>query len=1235
MRATSIPEISLYTFCVKTLPPGKVRHLKGLVHQVQSAKYPLGNTDSINSSENTEAKPDLKNQLLRNLFQALYGDETTQAPQAKPSKDLIIFNLIESGAQFFEKLKQESDEEAYSKMLDAYIEKFIVREITEKDFKQQQRIARDTGQNVPLDNSLNRETLLKHVQTDQKTRLKEWITYLTNADADYCDHFCKYWIFNSIVNLGTEYSTDSSDETRKKIKFENRKANSLVPLPELNQEALSGVVEIVKNYREKGADSFSETDPVIHKFFSDGNIPSFAKLYAHLINKVTKNNSDYDPEIVAGSWVKYPKNSKADKLVNALQGHNTGWCTASSIETAKAQLFMGDFYVYYSNDRDGDPVIPRIGIRLENDQIVEVRGTAIRQNLDKYIAGSNILAEKLKEFPSASKYLKTTEDIETLTQIDKKNQKGEELTFEDLAFIYEIDSRISSFGYSADPRISEILANRNLQQDIATILNISPNFIAVSEEDLTDNTLLYLTDIRNTDELRREIVSYLFKNRPDETLTNYSEIKAKISEVPNSQSYFAKLEGSKKISAIYSKYFESADQKKSAEVPMDEDSLILVHGLSSTLGIFDADKKKLETIKKGRDLRTDLAQIFHVDLSSVALSKDEVNAETKVYYAPNKQRHPFYELAKDTHNYSALLKEMLKNPILLNQLDSQGNNALQSVIDDDHLCNRFSSDLIRAGVDLNNHDNNGSTVLLHSIHQKTKREDLVDKLIQAGVDVNVCHGKRGYNPLSLAAQNQNLVLINKLIAAGANPNIGDKEGVTALMLAASNGFLQSVEELVKLGADLNITNKTGGTTALHYAISQNQHEVVKFLLSQEELNINHKDNSGVSYLQMAVNKEQLDTVKSLLDLKIDINTKDNIGYTAVNVAAYNGFDEAIPILHKAGADINLPNNDGSTPLMSAAQKGKISTVTLLLKLNADIHLTNNFKNSALRIAASKGYLNIVKELIDAKAGLNIQYKEGWTPLSSSIKNGHSKVALELIKAGANIDMAIHQGFTPLLLAIEQNDSAVFRSLLDSGANLDLMDEEGFTAFHYAIAKKNYQMAESLLEAGADVSINPNKGVKSLGQLIYAGEYDLADKLINLGIKVDSVGENTYWSPLMRAIKKESMEMFNKLLEVGANPNYQCSNGTNSLMLAVFTQKPEFLEKLLKEDTIKLDLVDENNLTALGYAVSNGKDDMVKRLIDAGADIKAGEMNMVSLKSKAEKNPDIYGPIYTARLDAEA
>ena len=68
-------------------------------------------------------------------------------------------------------------------------------------------------------------------------------------------------------------------------------------------------------------------------------------------------------------------------LVKSLQGHGTGWCTAGE-STARTQLDGGDFYVYYSNDDKGKPIIPRAVIRMNGDSIGEIRGIAHEQNLD-------------------------------------------------------------------------------------------------------------------------------------------------------------------------------------------------------------------------------------------------------------------------------------------------------------------------------------------------------------------------------------------------------------------------------------------------------------------------------------------------------------------------------------------------------------------------------------------------------------------------------------------------------------------------------------------------------------------------------------------------------------------------------------------------------------------------------------------------------------------------------------
>ncbi|MDQ3008167.1 MAG: hypothetical protein M3Q81_01070 [bacterium] len=198
------------------------------------------------------------------------------------------------------------------------------------------------------------------------------------------------------------------------------------------------------------------------------NLPedeSFAQLYAYAIEKVTHASKEL-LAVTEGQWVKYNQGLDHMSLVTSLQGHGTGWCTAGE-STAQAQLQGGDFYVYYSNDRDAKPTIPRVAIRMEGGSIAEVRGIAPEQNLDPYVAP--IVEQKLEEFPDGKAYQKKVSDMKRLTEIDHKSQSDTPLDAAQLAFLYEIDSPIQGFGYSRDPRIEELRNQRNLAKDIQTI----------------------------------------------------------------------------------------------------------------------------------------------------------------------------------------------------------------------------------------------------------------------------------------------------------------------------------------------------------------------------------------------------------------------------------------------------------------------------------------------------------------------------------------------------------------------------------------------------------------------------------------------------------------------------------------------------------------------------------------------------------------------------------------------
>jgi len=338
--------------------------------------------------------------------------------------------------------------------------KYIVKpdEIPDTYWENQRRIIRERGQGADLEHvdweELKRQNT-EAIVADQTSSMDKWIDYLSSPDAPYPDAL-KYWTLRNVLSMG-EYD-------KEKKQYPQRSKGTTKPFPDLNREALAYVIDAVdKRYASTGAKRTNEdTDPKFEKLLQGEN---FAKLYAFAIEKVTPAD-EQGLVNTTGQWVKYAQGADHMPLVASLQGHGTGWCTAGE-STAQAQLQGGDFYVYYSNNRDGKQTVPRVAIRMEGSSIAEVRGIAPEQNLDPYVAP--IVEQKLDDFPDGKAYQKKVSDMKRLTEIDHKAQADTPLDASELAFLYEIDSPIQGFGYSRDPRIEELRNQRNLAEDIQTI----------------------------------------------------------------------------------------------------------------------------------------------------------------------------------------------------------------------------------------------------------------------------------------------------------------------------------------------------------------------------------------------------------------------------------------------------------------------------------------------------------------------------------------------------------------------------------------------------------------------------------------------------------------------------------------------------------------------------------------------------------------------------------------------
>lgn len=387
-------------------------------------------------------------------------------------------------------------------------------DIPEGYFKNLQRLERERGHG---DVEITDEMRKQHAEVivaDQKSTLDNWADYLSSDDSNSFPMWAKHWAFAGMLKLSTY--------DKEKKSFGKRDKGTVAPFADLNREALAYTVDAI-NKRVGKEELPNADDPEFQKILKGAN---FGKLYAWAIEKVTPAE-EHELLNTEGEWVKYDQGADHMPLVESLQGHGTGWCTAGE-STAQDHLQGGDFHVYYSNDKEGKSTIPRVAIRMDEDHIAEVRGIAPDQNLDSHIANTDLLDNKLDEFNDGENYKKRTADTKQLTEIDKKHQSGEELTKEDLVFLYEIEDSIEGLGYSEDPRIWEIKNQRakNIDRDMLTIFECSSEQVVHHNlGEVNKNTKAFVGQIAP------DTLGYLKKMNIEHVYTEFPDGKVKIVEL--------------------------------------------------------------------------------------------------------------------------------------------------------------------------------------------------------------------------------------------------------------------------------------------------------------------------------------------------------------------------------------------------------------------------------------------------------------------------------------------------------------------------------------------------------------------------------------------------------------------------------------------------------------------------------------------------------------------------------
>lgn len=229
-------------------------------------------------------------------------------------------------------------------------------------------------------------------------------------------------------------------------------------------------------------------------------------------------------------------------------------------------------------------------------------------------------------------------------------------------------------------------------------------------------------------------------------------------------------------------------------------------------------------------------------------------------------------------------------------------------------------------------------------------------------------------PLGLAIKTKNIIIIGKIINAGADINTSISDNISALTYAI---VVRSDNELIKYllekGANVNIyskiyINKDEYYIAppLFFAINKRNKELIEKLIEYgAEVNTTYKSFTGtnVPLFHEAVNKDYRDIMIILKNAGADINAYNSLGNTAFFEAVVDHSLSTVKTLIDIGVDINKKTLDGKTPLEAAAEENKVDIVKLLLEKGADINIINRNGETVRQMAERGDFSEEINRLI--------------------------------------------------------------------------------------------------------------------------------------------------------------------------------------------------------------------------------------------------------------------------------